>query len=50
MTAVCIFFYECISLCIANVTVNILYRLNAWLLSHLMEALLNNEVMEPYKE
>ena len=44
------FFYECISLCIANVTVNILYRWNAWLLSHLMEALLNNEVMEPYKE
>lgn len=44
------FFYECVSLCIANVTVNILYRLNAWLLSHLMEALFNNEVMEPYKE
>lgn len=49
MTALCIFFYECMSLCIANVTVNILYRLNAWLLSHLMDALFNNEVMEPYK-
>lgn len=43
------FFYECAPAYIPNVTMNMEQILVSWLLSRLVEALLN-EIVEPYKE